>query len=445
MPDFDNHPPAAPMGPASTSLRGEEVIRESLGGSKVLWSTTAEAPRIGPGNRLTAGDPPKHDTDRDGQKDGDKNGDDGKAGETGKKLTRKKGDDGDKPKKKPLYKRPVPMIIIISVLLLAAIFATIYVIHARHFISTDDAFIEGHVIQVSPKVAALVADVRIDDNYLVKQGQVLVKLDPRDFEASLAQVKANRSSLAGKLEEANSNKTAALANVTEAQAELEVAQANYENAKRDFERYAALDERARSKQQLDNSTASERVTSAQVDQAKARIAAMNAQVANADSAIITAQADLAKADADVQQAELNLGYCTILAPEDGYITAKSVEPGAYVSVGQALFSLVPKTVWVVANYKETELDHIRHGQPVTISIDAFPEKKYHGNVDSVQAGAGAAFSLLPPENATGNYIKVVQRVPVKIDIDPKELGDPVHILGPGMSVEPSVDVRNALH
>jgi membrane fusion protein (multidrug efflux system) len=141
----------------------------------------------------------------------------------------------------------------------------------------------------------------------------------------------------------------------------------------------------------------------------------------------------------VRQAELDLSYTKLYAPAAGRITRKSVEPGNYVQVGQTLFSIVPQPVWVVANFKETQLTHIRPGQPVDIRVDAYPDTAFRGRVDSIQAGSGAAFSLLPPENATGNYVKVVQRVPVKILLDGPP--DPAHVLGPGMSVVPTVQVK----
>jgi membrane fusion protein (multidrug efflux system) len=153
----------------------------------------------------------------------------------------------------------------------------------------------------------------------------------------------------------------------------------------------------------------------------------------------TALAQVARSEAAVQQASLDLSYTKIFAPEAGRITRKRVERGAYVQVGQTLFVIVPDQVWVVANYKETQLEYMRPGQPASIHVDAYPDKVFHGHVDSIQAGSGAAFSLLPPENATGNYVKVVQRVPVKIVID--DPPDDEHVLGPGMSVVPEIQVR----
>ncbi len=273
--------------------------------------------------------------------------------------------------------RPSVLAMAAAVLVAAAIGGMYYHSYATSYESTDDAFIAGHVVAISPKVASYVARVHIDDNQRVQAGDLLVELDPRDFEAKLAQARAN----------------------------LAAAEAEAIRAHADARRYDQLfRDKGVSQQDRDNAVAKDR----------------------------TAVAQTAQFEAAVRQAELNLSYTKIVAPEAGRITRKSVEPGDYVQVGQALFS-------IVANFKETQLDHMGPGQPVEIKVDAYPEKTFKGHVDSIQAGSGAAFSLLPPENATGNYVKVVQRVPVKILID--EPPDPTHVLGPGMSVVPTVKVK----
>jgi membrane fusion protein, multidrug efflux system len=361
--------------------------------------------------------------------------------ENQEKPNNSKQSENEKPKGPPLYKRPLPMAILIAMVLFLAIGGILYWLHARQFQSTDDAFIEAHVTPISPRVAAQVRSVWIDDNALVRQGQVLVQLDDRDFQAAVRQAKATEASMRATLAQAQSMQAVAQAGVEENQAELAVAQVNFENADRDFKRYLALDERARSQQQLDNATAAERSNQAQVLQGNAKVAQARAQVASANSQIVAAQANVDRAAADLQTAELNLSYCTITSPQDGYITRKNVEPGSYVQVGQVLFSTVPNDVWVTANFKETQLDLMRPGQPVEVRLDAFPDKTFHGKVDSIEAGTGARFSLLPPENATGNYVKVVQRIPVKIVFNAGETDDPEHVLGVGMSVDPQVKVR----
>ncbi|MGD9895588.1 MAG: HlyD family secretion protein [Candidatus Methylacidiphilaceae bacterium] len=236
--------------------------------------------------------------------------------------------------------------------------------------TTDDAFIAGHMIRVSPKVAGHVVGYHIDDNMDVKKGQLLIEIDPRDYQARVA-----------------------------------LAQANRDWADTEWKRMTQL------------------VRTASVSQL---------QLDGAWAAKLSTEAYL-------RLTQLQLGYTQVFAPEDGRITQRTVEKGQYVQVGETLFSIVPSYVWVVANYKETQLTHMRPGQPVLFRIDAYPDHSYKGHVDSLQRGSGAQFSLLPPENATGNYVKVVQRVPVKILFDqPIRSGENV---GPGMSVVPSVQVR----
>jgi len=292
--------------------------------------------------------------------------------------------DSGSPPARPRSRRRIVLAVggVVAVVLL--IFGARYVAYARAHESTDDAFIDGAIVGVSPKVASNVARVYVDDNTHVKAGDLLVELDPRDFEARLAQARGN----------------------------LAAAQAEAVRAHVDAGRYERLVERGFvSLQDRDNAVAKDRVAAGQVDQLTAA----------------------------VHQAELDLSYTKLYAPEAGRVTRKSVEPGAYVQVGQTLFSIVPDRVWVVANFKETQLRHMRPGQPATVMVDAYPDRVFHGHVDSIQAGSGARFSLLPPENATGNYVKVVQRVPVKIVID--ETADPQRVLGPGMSAVPEVRVR----
>jgi len=178
-----------------------------------------------------------------------------------------------------------------------------------------------------------------------------------------------------------------------------------------------------------------------VEVSRNKILAAEAQAALSQASIDTAQANVEQNEAAVRQAELNLSYAKVTAPENGRVTRRTVEQGAFVQVGQSLLAIVPHAVWVVANFKETQLELMRTGQPVDIKVDAYPHHDFTGHVDSIQTGSGARFSLFPPENATGNYIKVLQRVPVKIVFDETGLLDPTLILGPGMSVEPKVRVK----
>ena len=288
-----------------------------------------------------------------------------------------------KEKKRTLFRRP-GMIVTIAVLAIVGIgYGAFAMFPSFTHESTDDAFIDVHFVSVAPKIAGRVAVVHVDDNQLVKKGDVLVEIDPRDFQVALGQAKAN------------------LAKDKAAQIQADL------NEKRAVDLFA---KKVISTQERDTN------------------------IATAESSRASVQAD----EAAVEQAELNLGYTKIIAPIDGYVTKEAVATGDYLQVGQALMSLVPSQVWVIANFKETQLRNMQPGQPANISVDAYPSVKLRGRVDSIQAGSGAAFSLLPPENATGNYVKVVQRVPVKIVLNDQQ--NLQRVLGPGMSVVPTVSV-----
>jgi membrane fusion protein (multidrug efflux system) len=258
----------------------------------------------------------------------------------------------------------------------------------------------------------------------------------------LDQDRATEAAARGRLQEARTQVAVTQANVGEAKAEFDAALTNAQNMQEDYQRFTRLDPRARSQQQMDNSSAAQRSTAATVEQARAKVEAAQAQVVDSQASIVTAQANLAKAEADTLEAQIQLSYCKIIAPENGTITHKSVEAGQYLEIGQPLFSIVPTDVWVTANYKETQLDLMHPGEAVTISVDAYPEHEFRGHVQSIQNGTGSKFTLLPPENATGNFVKVVQRVPVKIVFEPGQTNDPNHPLGLGMSVIARVKVRS---
>lgn len=277
----------------------------------------------------------------------------------------------------------VHILVILGILFLV-VFLVRFIYHSFMYVSTDDAFIEGHIIPISAKVANHVDAVLVTDNQRVKRGEPLVQLDDRDFTVRLAM----------------------------AQAQLDAARAEAEQARRDVERYQKLSETDEiSKQQLDAALSREAVTTAQVHDTTAQ----------------------------VEQAQLQLSYTLITAPMDGSVSRKEVEVGAYVKAGQYLMALVAPKKWVVANFKETQLTHLRPGQKVTITIDTYPGKVFTGHIDSIQRGTGAQFSLLPPENATGNFVKVVQRIPVKIVFDDEPEKD--YFLAVGMSVIPRVKIR----
>lgn len=308
-------------------------------------------------------------------------------------------------------KRQIAMVILLVAVVLAAAFGVPYYIHALSYESTDDAFIEGHIVPISPRVAGHVIEVLVNDNQEVARDTVLVRLDPASFETRVKQA-------AGAL-------AAAEASVVRTQAEVKVSQAEVVRADSTL---------ARTRKMLASNAASDQ----DLDNAVAGAAAAHAKHDADQQKILEAQAAVQQAGAVLKQAQLELSYTEIKAPEAGRVTRKSVEAGAYVQVGQALLAIVPREVWVVANFKETQLTYMRPGQDVEVKVDAYPHSKFAAKVESIQAGTGSRFSLLPPENASGNYVKVVQRVPVKIVFTdaPQDV-----LLAPGMSVMPDVKVK----
>jgi membrane fusion protein (multidrug efflux system) len=392
-----------------------------------------------------------------------------------------------------------------------------YYLHSRHYESTDNAFIEGDVIQVSPRIAGQMLRIYVRDNQHVNGGDLIAEIDASDYEARAAEASARLADAAARADGAQSNLLltstvtdavlseagaaagaaqervkmlqasvtqagaairAAEAALGQAEAQQSAVQAEASRAADDAVRYRAMFAKDEvSKQQLDRAETLARSTGAAQEAASQAIEAAQAHLAQARAAQVSTQAALRQAEkqvvqaqgrvseaqsaprqmevrhadvasiraqveqqrASVQQAELALSYTRIYAPESGYITRKSVEPGDFVQPGQPLLALVSDRLWVVANFKETQLTLMRSGQPVTLKLDAFPQLRLRGHVESFQSGTGAAFSLLPAENATGNYVKVVQRVPVKIVLD--EAPPAGYRVGPGMSVEPEVKVR----
>jgi membrane fusion protein (multidrug efflux system) len=309
--------------------------------------------------------------------------------------------------------------------------------------TTDDATIEAHVIQVSPKISAHVKAVRFDDNYQVKRGDLLIELDPRDFDASLASAQASLASAQSKLVEAEAQQKMAQAGLGQTKADLASSQATADNAQADLKRNDALYQtHVIDRREYDASVAQAKSDVANVDSFEKKVASQEAQVRLAAAQYATASAGEQQAEAQLREAQLQVSYTKIYAPFDGRVTKKSVEPGDYVQPGQTLFSLVPPEVWVVANFKETQLKNMRVGQPVSVQVDAVPGYDFKAHVDSFQVGTGSRFTLLPPENATGNFVKVVQRVPVKIIFD--EPASSLERLWAGESVEPKVTVGKAI-
>jgi len=450
--------------------------------------------------------------------------------EGGRPLNTDEGN-GHEFKPRPIYRRPGFLIGAIIVLLVVAIFGIRYWLYARSHETTDDAFIDGHIVQVSSKASGYVARIYITDNQQVKAGDLLAELDARDYEVKVTQAKAaldaglaqqhqaqtqvtltrantsstvqqatagvrqarsgvqgaqaNAAAERSRISQASAGVSTAQANVEQSRAQLKAAIAQATRANADVQRYQELYSKDEiSRQQLDLAVAAARTADAQVEAAREKVASSDAQVNEARSAASaqahaaqraqtqitgaqaqvgeaqgrlaqantapqqvavseaqakTAGANLESLQAALDQAELELSYTKIYAPEAGRITRKAVEVGALVQVGQPLMAVVPGEVWVTANFKESQIGKIRPGQAVEIDVDAYSDRTFKGHVDSIQAGTGARFSLLPAENATGNYVKVVQRVPVKIVFD--EQSDSQHLLAPGMSVVPQIRVK----
>ncbi len=329
------------------------------------------------------------------------------------------------------------MAFVILLLLVAA--GAYYFIYLAPYESTDDAFIEGHVTAVAPQIAGRVIKLLVKDNQFVKAGDLLLQLDPRDYAVKLAQIQAGVATARDQLEQAKAQLAVDQAKADQEQASVAAAAADATRAQADLQRYQAIDNRAIARSQVDLAQDQASASAAQVEVARARARAAQAEVALTQAKVATAESEVLIAETYVQQATLNLSYTDVVASTDGIVTRRAVELGSYVVAGQPMLSLVQPHVWVIANFKENQLAHMLPGQPVTISVDAFPQYPLQGRVDSIQDGSGSRFSLLPPENATGNYIKVVQRVPVKILFD-EPLPAGVQ-LSPGMSVIPQVKVQ----
>ncbi len=438
----------------------------------------------------------------------------------------------DEQKRKSKTRRRWIILIVAAVILTAGLIIGIpYYLYAVNHKSTNDAFIDVHISPVAARVPGHVWKIYVNDNQPVKKGDLLIKLDPRDFRtgelkaraklaqdvsqaqsakinvalieiisyAALEEAKAVVSLAQANIDAANAAIAVAKSQLKQAQSDLTVAQKVQQQAEaqvtaavpvavrdqNDLERYQQMyDSNSVSAQQLEHARAAAAVSAANLDAARRHFEVTKAQTTLAEAAVKTAkknvrrtQTELSQAQASLKQAEaqlasaqsapqkvemsksqlkmyesqasqakqelvqaqLNLSYTKIYSPVTGRVSHKTAQLGSYVVPGQSLMAIVPKDVFITANYKETALTNMQPGQPVTISIDAYPGVKFHGFVDSIQAGSGAVFSLLPPENATGNYIKVVQRVPVKIVFDPQPDQNQYYIV-PGMSVIPEVDV-----
>ncbi|BDU78124.1 HlyD family secretion protein [Mesoterricola sediminis] len=302
--------------------------------------------------------------------------------------------------------------------------------HGQVFIGTDNAYVKGHVTSVASRIPGPLLTVEVTDNQFVRAGQVLATVDPRDFDANAARAEAS-------LQEASSSVTLDQARVAQAQAQVEAALSQKKLAETELARFKALYERQSiAKQKFDHVQTQAEVAGAQVDAARKQVAAAQGLLSVSRGKVAGAQAALAAA-------KLQRSYCTIVAPCDGYVSRKMGEAGMVVAPGQPICAIVPlgqEEVWIEANFKETQLRRVRPGQPVKLVADLDEKAVFGGRVESISAGTGAAFSLLPAENATGNWVKVVQRVPVRIKLDPG--ADPAHRLRLGLTVSAEIDTRD---
>ncbi len=325
----------------------------------------------------------------------------------------------------PQSRSKKPFVILGLVLGSVALAGFVYYLINRGYETTDDAQIDGNIYQISPRVAGQVVQVLVADNQHVTKDQVLVKLDPRDAEAALAKAEAD-------LAQAQAQVSVAQANQGQAAANVSVADAALLQAQQDDERYRAINQRAVSQQQRDSVTATIRA-------AKAKYDAAVQQQAGAEASVTAAQAQLTAANVEVKNANLQLSYTTIIAPAAGRVAMRTVRDGDVEPAGAGLMAVVGDDVWVTANFKETQLSGIHPGEPATITVDAIPGITFKAHVDSIGAGTGAVFSLLPAQNATGNYVKVIQRVPVKLVFDDNRVAQ--YGLAPGLSVLPSITIQ----
>lgn len=337
------------------------------------------------------------------------------------------------------WRRPLGIAAAALVVVALIVGGTLYWLHARQFVNTDDAFIDAHITQVAPRVAGRVTELLFQDNQHVTAGQVLLRIDPRDYQVKLDQARAQQADAQAKLRQAQAQIEVQQANVDQARANVRVAEAELAQAKQNYERLSGINPHAVSRQEVDNATAAFHSAQARLEAARQAVSGAEAQLAAGHAQVAAAVAQGKQSDADVEAAELQLSYCTLSAPVTGRIAHRNVDVGNYVTPGQPLFAIVQDARWVTANFKETQLAAIRIGQPVDVYLDAVPSVTLHGRVESFQPGTGSAFSVLPAENATGNYVKIVQRVPVRITLNEDDVRQ--RLLAPGMSVEPYVRVR----
>jgi membrane fusion protein (multidrug efflux system) len=349
----------------------------------------------------------------------------------------------DKPDKPEAPRSKKPLIIIFIVVIVLGIAGFIVWFADRNQVTTDDAYTDGNIVTMVPKVAGYVVDLYIDDNSHVAKGDLLLRIDPRDYLTAQAQARAQLASANAQLTTAKESLRIARvqypAQLQSAQAQQQAAAAALQLARESYERQHQVDRRATTQESIDSSTNQQQSAEANLKSAKAQVAIaalVPEQVQQAMNLVSEREAAVQQAQAQLDQASLNLSYTEVRAPSDGFVTMRSVQLGTYLTTGQIMFLLVTPEVWITANFKESQIGRMREGDKVDMQVDAYSGFKLEGHVQSIQYGTGARFSAFPAENATGNFVKIVQRVPVKIVID-RGL-DPNRPLPIGLSVSPVV-------
>jgi membrane fusion protein (multidrug efflux system) len=389
---------------------------------------------------------PDRDEDQDNEKKNEgEEEDQSKDGKEDKSSGNKGGDrkDGQNGNKGP-GKRP--LIILGIVVVLIVIVAGIWWFATRNEVSTDDAYTDGDAVTIAPKVSGYVVVMNLGDNQFVHKGDLLIKIDPRDYQAQLDQSTAQVGLAKAQVQAAQVQLDIARvqypAQLLQAKAQELSATATLTQANAAAERQHNVDARATSQQNIDTATAQQKSAQASVTQAQAQVktaALVPQQIRQAEATVEERRQSLQQAEAQVESSALNLSYTELHAPADGWVTKRNVQYGTYLQAGTSIFLLVTTPVWVTANFKESQLARMRPGDAVDIKVDAYPGLKLHGHVDSIQLGSGSRFSAFPAENATGNFVKIVQRVPVKIVIDSGLQADLPLALG--LSVDPKVTVK----
>jgi membrane fusion protein, multidrug efflux system len=378
-------------------------------------------------------------------KPAEKEGEPGEQPASTEKKPDEKQEKPEKPRKSFLRRHPLMAGAGLIALLVAGTAAYVYWDNSSHFESTDDAFIAARQFAIAPKIAGYVVAVPVTDNQHVNKGDVIAKIDQRDYLTALAQAQAQLAGAEAGIHNVDTQIATQDAQISSAQAQVAQAQANSELARVTWGRDQPLVKQGwATAQQGTTDVQNLKAQQSAVDSAQAALKVAQRQIDTLRAQRTSQEASVAQAQAQLDQAKLNLSYTIVTADQPGRVVNLSGAVGQYAQAGTNLSMFVPDEIWVVANYKETQLDRMRPGQPVDLQIDAYPERDFHGHLDSVQPGSGPAFSLLPPENATGNYVKIVQRVPVKLILD----NPPTDVsLGPGMSVVPTarVDPKPSLY